>query len=270
MIQAGQRTEKATPLAGKRVLVTRARVQAGPLSKLLRAAGAVPVECPAISIAPAHDYTALDAALRALDRYHWMIFTSANAVTHVEQRLQGIGASWRALDGLSVAAIGPKTAHELQARGVTVVYIPTEYVSAAIAAGLPLRPGQRVLLARADIADKRLVYGLRERGATVDEFVAYRTLPPEVDMEPLRAALATDALAAVTLASSSTVRNLITALGTEASALLAGTVIACIGPVTAQTARECGLEPRIVAAEHTIEGLVAALEEYFRATDTAH
>ena len=253
------------PLQGKRVLVTRAHEQAEPLSALLRAAGAVPVEFPAIRIEPAADHAALDDALRAAQRYDWAIFTSVNAIAHVERRLQGLGLSWQALQHTAVAAIGPKTAHELRRRGVAVSYMPAEYVSTAIAAGLPLGAGQRVLLARADIADKRLVEGLRARGARVDEFVAYRTTLQREGAGDLRARLAAHGLDAVTFASSSTVRNLCAALGDDAAALLAHTVVACIGPVTAETARACGLEPRVVARAYTIEGLVAALEAFFAA-----
>src|SRR5256885_12820098 len=139
------------PLQGKRVLVTRAREQAEPLSALLRAAGAVPVEFPAIRIEPAADYTALDAALRAVQRYDWAIFTSVNTVAHVERRLQSLGLSWQALRHTAVAAIGPKTAEELRAHGVAVSYMPGEYVSAALATGLPLEAGRPVLLGRGDI-----------------------------------------------------------------------------------------------------------------------
>src|ERR687885_1133134 len=113
---AGEAQESAVavrPLQGKRVLVTRARAQAESLSAVLRAAGAVPVEFPAIRIEPAADYTALDDALRAVQGYDWAIFTSVNAIAHVERRLESLGLSWQALQHTAVAAIGPKTAQEL-------------------------------------------------------------------------------------------------------------------------------------------------------------
>ena len=251
------------PLAGKRVLVTRAREQAATMSDQLRAVGAVPIEFPAIRIEPAADYDALDAALRDLQHYDWMVFTSVNTITYVEQRLSRLGLSWRALDTIDVAAIGPKTAGELTARNVSVSYVPDEYVSTAVAFGLPLQPGQRVLLARADLADKRLVDGLRARGARVDEFVAYRTVPGLDGAAGIKAALANGQIDAVTFASSSTVRYLCAALGDGAADLLARSVVACIGPITAAMARDCGLHPRVVAREYTTEGLVAALAEYY-------
>ena len=95
--EARESAAPVRPLQGKRVLVTRAREQAEPLSAALRAAGAVPVEFPAIRIEPAADYTALDEALRAVQRYDWAIFTSVNAIAHVERRLQSLGLSWQAL-----------------------------------------------------------------------------------------------------------------------------------------------------------------------------
>ena len=143
--EARQSAGTVRPLQGKRVLVTRARAQAEPLSSALRAAGAVPVEFPAIRIEPAADYTALDDALRRAQRYDWAIFTSVNTIAHVERRLESLGLSWQALGQTAVAAIGPKTAHELRRRGVAVSYMPAEYVSTALATGLPLAAGQPAL-----------------------------------------------------------------------------------------------------------------------------
>ena len=120
----------------------------------------------------------------------------------------------------------------------------------------------RILLARADIADRRLVDALVARGAEVDQFTAYRTVVSGEDAAGLRDAFRSGAIDVVTFASSSTVRNLCSALGDNAGTLLAGSTIACIGPVTAETAVTHGLTPTVVASEHTIAGLVAAIEEY--------
>lgn len=257
-----QLTSLASPLAGRRVLVTRPRAQSGTLLDLLRRAGAKPVEYPAIAIEPADDYSALDAALRTLHTYDWMIFTSVNTITQIERRWRYLDLSWAALDGLAVAAIGPKTAAALRERGVAVAFMPHEYMGTAIAAGLPLQPGQRVLLARADIADRHLAEGLRARGAVVDEFVAYRTVPAAEGASQLRRRLESGEIDAVTFTSASTVRNLCALLG-DAAGALADVDVACIGPVTAAAARECGLEPRVVAREYTVEGLVAGLAAYY-------
>lgn len=252
------------PLAGKRVLVTRAQEQASALSALLRARGAEPLEFPVITIAPADDYSGLDAALRTVTQYDWAVFTSANAVRQVEQRLKAIGASWSIFGGLRLAAIGPKTARELGSRGCAVAFVPSRFVAEAILQELPDVAGQRILLARADIADRRLVEGLRARGATVDEYVAYRTLVSGEGDDAVRRQLLAGEVDVVTFASSSTVRNLRAVLGQHGFAdALRGATVACIGPVTAGTAGELGLTPQVVAETHTIEGLVDALEDYF-------
>jgi uroporphyrinogen III methyltransferase/synthase len=143
--------------------------------------------------------------------------------------------------------------------------VPAHFLAEEIAAGLPDAAGARVLLARADIADGRLIEGLRARGAIVDQFMAYRTLVADEDAGPLRAALAKGEIDVVTFASSSTVRNLCRALGGDAPALLRRALVACIGPVTAGAAREEGLQPAIVAEEHTISGLVRAIREHLAA-----
>jgi uroporphyrinogen III methyltransferase/synthase len=253
------------PLEGQRVLVTRAREQAAPLIEALRALGAEPLQVPLIAVAPAADYSGLDAALRDLARYGWAIFTSANTVAQVELRLAQLSLGWSEFGRVRVAAIGRKTAGELERRGVAVAYVPTESVGTALAAGLPLQAGERVLLAAADIADPRLLDGLQVRGAWVDAFVAYRTVAQRDGASDLRAWFVAGEIDVVTFASSSAARNLIDALGEDAAQLLRGVVVACIGPVTAEAARACGVEPAVVAAEHTIEGLVAALAAYVSA-----
>jgi uroporphyrinogen-III synthase len=253
----------ARPLAGRRVLVTRAREQAGSLTAALRTAGAEPVEAPLIRIDPAGDYAALDEALRHLPRYDWAIFTSANTIVHVGHRLEALGLSWTNFTGVAVAAVGPKSAEELRARGVDVAYVPAEAVGRVLAASLPLLLGQRVLFAGADIVEPHVAATLRDRGAVVDQVVAYRTTPVRDGAGELRARLASGAIDAVTFASPSSVHSLCAVLGDGPAATLARTVLACIGPVTATTARAYGLTPRVVAGEHTIEGLVAALSAFF-------
>jgi uroporphyrinogen III methyltransferase/synthase len=135
-------------------------------------------------------------------------------------------------------------------------------VAEAVLAEIGPVEGQRVLLPRADLARPALAEGLRRAGATVDEVVAYRTVrPSEGDAEGVRRALAEGEIDVLTFTSSSTVRNLLTALD-PVPPLPDGTIVACIGPITAQTAREAGLPVHVVAPEHTIEGLVRALVEY--------
>ena len=238
------------PLAGKRVVVTRPRAQAAALAEKLAGQGAVPIIFPMIEITPMDDCRPLDAALRQLDQYDWIIFTSVNGVTAVWDRLD---AAWPA--ALRIAAVGPATARALAARGANAAFMPDEYVAEALAAGLGDVAGQRVLLPHAELAREALADVLRGRGATVDELPVYRTLPAAPDPQGL--AEQQRGVDAITLTSASAARNF------ARLAPAAPAVVACIGPVTAAAAREAGLPVRVVAAEYTLDGLVAALGDYF-------
>lgn len=259
------------PLFGKRVLVTRAREQASALSDLLREKGAEPVEFPVIKIARLADYAVLDERLQNLQEYDWILFTSANAVSMVAERLAALHRDARAFGNLRIAAIGPATADALhQQLTLHADYVPTEAVAEAVLAQWPDQDmhGRRVLLPRAAEARELLPDKLRERGATVDILPAYETILDASAAESLREGLANGEIDILTFTSSSTVRNFVQAI-TEGRtdllpALLGDATIAAIGPITAETAREFGLSPHIVAEEYTIPGLVVALEEYCR------
>ncbi len=256
------------PLFGKRVLITRTRRQASVLARLLADEGAVPVELPSIEIEPIEDSAAVDAAterLRAGD-YAWTGFTSANAVDLFFEHLSERTLDARALGASKVFAIGPATAAALAARGITPEVVPDEYVAEAVVEAMRphLTPhtshlSPRILLPRAESARPELVQGLEALGATVDEIPIYRAVVPS-DSEPAALeALRNGEIDIVTFTSSSTVRNLVTMLGgTEA---LERPLIACIGPITADTARELGLRVDVMATEYTVEGLVARLKE---------
>jgi uroporphyrinogen III methyltransferase / synthase len=266
------------PLFGRRVLVTRTREQASTLVALLCAAGAHPVELPTIAIQPPESYDALDAALLALRAGEgewgsgasggppspetWVIFTSANGVEAVFSRLEALGLDARVFGGARLAAIGPATAEALRPHGLRADYAPAEALANAILADFQQRDlrGARVLLPRADIAPPDLADGLAARGADVRNVVAYRTVPAEGLAAEARRVLADGEVDTACFTSSSTVRNLVEALDGETS-LLAPLTVACIGPVTAATARELGLRVDVVAREHTVAGLVAALCE---------
>ncbi|MGC9333886.1 MAG: uroporphyrinogen-III C-methyltransferase [Anaerolineae bacterium] len=248
------------PLFGQRVLVTRTREQASLLSARVRALGAEAIELPTIHIAPPEDWEELDGAISALRDYDWIVFTSVNGVAYFWQRLRSAGQDARALHGIRLAAIGPATAAALEERGLQADYVPDEYVAEAIAAGLEAVRGKQILLPRADIARPALVDLLRKRGASVVEINAYRTLQPEVDTEELRKLLSRITVA--TFTSSSTVRNLASMArqaGLDLSQALAHATVACIGPITAGTARDLGLAVGVVAEEYTVDGLVQAL-----------
>ncbi len=253
------------PLAGRRILITRAAEQAAGLSTLLEAEGADVLTLAAISIEPTNDYSALDRALGQIARYHWVIFTSANGVRAFVTRLHQAGLDWRACKGVRLGAIGPATAEALRASGARPDFMPDEYVAEAIIAGIGEVAGLRILLPRADIAREALAVELRRLGAEVEEIAAYRTVT-----RPLDAQMVTEALAqrpdAITFTSSSTVRGFVAALpGLPAAEALRGVAVACIGPITAQTAREAGLTPQIIAQDYTMPGLTRALVSYFSA-----
>jgi uroporphyrinogen III methyltransferase/synthase len=252
------------PLFGRRVLVTRSREQASALSARLRDLGADPAEFPTIRTDAPEDYGPVDRAIDGVGQYEWIIFTSVNGVKHFVGRLRVKRLDGRALAGTRLAAIGPATAAELETAGLRADYMPDSYVAEAIAEGLEAGEGQRVLLPRADLARSALVEELEKKDYVVDEVVAYRTLLHEHSPGEI-AALFADRFDVATFTSSSTVRNLAAILqrerGDDWRAIFTDTTIACIGPITAQTAREMGLEPDVVAKEHTIEGLVQAILE---------
>ena len=250
------------PLHGRRVLVTRAREQASALSERLAELGARPLEFPGIRIEPLRDAAELDAALARLGEFSWVILTSANGVRAAFERLAAVGRDARAFGGLRVGAIGPATAAALGERGIRADYVPTTFTSEAVAAELAplLRPDDRILLLRADIAPRALVEQLGRSGAAVENVTAYRTVPDLGSRDEVRQLLRSGQLDAVTFTSSSTVRNLLDTLGDDAR-LLSHTLLACIGPVTAATASERGLRVDVVAQVHTIDGLVEALVE---------
>lgn len=252
------------PLFGKRVLVTRSREQASRLSKLLSERGAIPLELPTIEIQPPSHYGPLDEAIADLSKYHWVVFTSANGVKSFFSRLATLGRDARAFGVARLCAIGPATAEALAMHGLRADYVPEKYLSEEIVAGLRDLgvAGKRVLLPRADIAGKELTEGLTRLGAQVHEVVAYRTTFPEEAQERVRKMFPEEQIDVVTFASSSTARNLAALLDNDLS-LLNKVVVACIGPVTAATAAKLGFAVEVVAQEHTIPGLVQALEEWF-------
>ncbi|MBI4216965.1 MAG: uroporphyrinogen-III C-methyltransferase [Chloroflexi bacterium] len=253
------------PLFGRRILVTRARAQAGRLSALLAAEGAEPVELPAIEIQGPADTAALDQALADIRDFQWVIFTSVNGVAAFCRRLGQRGGDARVLAGAKLAAIGPATAEALAQRGLRADLVPADFQAQGLLASFRGQglAGQRALLPRAEAVPPELAQGLRGLGVEVTEVVAYRTVPAPGSQEMVRELLGRGDLDAITFTSASTVAGLLSLLDGDL-ALLERPVIACIGPVTAQAAREAGLRAEVVAAEHTIPGLVAALGEYYR------
>ena len=254
---------ESRPLFGKRVLVTRSRTQASSLARMLAEDGAMPIEIPTIEVRPLEDHTELDEALSRVSEYDWTVFTSTNAVEAVFGRLQATGKDARAFSGVKVAAIGSATARELRQRGISADFIPDRFVSESVVEGMAEMGvrGASVLLPRTDIGRETLPEGLKALGARVHVVVAYRTVPSEEAPEVLESAL-TEGVDVATFTSSSTVTNLVTMLGGKLDSL-GGAKIACIGPVTSQTARAAGLDVDIEAREHTVAGLVEALRSHY-------
>jgi uroporphyrinogen III methyltransferase/synthase len=259
---------RGLPLQGRRIVVTRAREQAESLVQRLRELGAEPLECPAISIAPLEDFSQLDAAIARLDSYDWVIFTSVNGVRALVSRLPTAGKSVGDLCARRIAAIGPATEAELRAIGCEPAFVPDTYVAEAIIEQIEEVEGRRILLPRADIARHALATGLRERGATVDEVAAYRTVHAG-GAGSLAKLLSRGSVDAVTFTSSSTVRYTVEDMveaGLDKMAaieMLNRTAVVCIGPVTAATATELGLHVSAIAEKYTTEGLVDALVALF-------
>jgi uroporphyrinogen-III synthase len=271
--------DKNGSLAGLRILVGRARHQASALSSGLRELGAEVVEIPFIEIRKPRSYKPLDAALKKLNEYDWLILTSVNGVEAVWQRLGKLRLTKKQLAHLKVAAIGPATKKAIEKRGVKVNVVPEEYVAESVVESLHNQvAGKRVLLARAKVARDVIPRELRKLGAKIDVVEAYETVIPQSSRAQLRAILKDSKRRpdAITFTSSSTVRNFVALLGKNlwrgrpfdklragSSPRKVGPVegirFASIGPVTSSTLREFGLPVDIEATEYTIPGLIKAL-----------
>ena len=246
------------PLAGRRILVTRRPEQAGSLRERLVEQGAEVVEVATIEIAPPDDPGPLDAALRALYRYHWLLFTSGNAVRFVADRFAALGLdAARAIQGVRVGSVGPATTAALRERlpGVQVALEPAaEFRAEGLVAALGDVAGQAILFPCSDKAREELPVMLEARGARVDVVTAYRTRVPS-ELGPRLSACLEQGVDLVTFASPSAVDGLVQSLGGRSE----GLACAVIGPVTEGAARNAGLEVRATASPSTAEGLVAAI-----------
>ena len=261
---------KKKPLHGIRILVGRARHQASVLSSELRRRGAQVVQIPFIEIRKPRSFKPLDAALKNLDTYDWLILTSVNGVEAMWDRWKKI-ASAPVVKRLQVAAIGPATRKAIEQRGLKVDVVPKEYVAESVVRSLRAKvKGKRVLLVRAKVARDVIPRDLRRAGAKVDVVEAYETVLPKLSRGRLRAMFETEASKSeakrphvVTFTSSSTVTNFVKLLGQPEKKrlreMLHGTLTASIGPVTSATLREHGLRVDIAATEFTIPGLVSVI-----------
>lgn len=250
------------PLAGRKILVTRARHQAGQLSEKLRALGAEVVEIPAIEIVPPESWDDLDRTIGNVSQYQWLIVTSANGVQALRDRMQARAVGLDAFSRIQVAAVGPATGRALRDLGFEITVTPAEYVAESLLEALGDRvAGQRVLLVRAAVARDVIPGVLRARGAEVSVMDAYRTMIPEESVAVVRTIFAGDGQAAdaATFTSSSTVTNFLNLLRTAGVQPPARMRAVSIGPITSATLREHAWEPAAEADPHDLSGLVAAV-----------
>lgn len=254
---------KHGPLADRTVVVTRPRDQAASLSEPLRRRGARVLEFPTIAIEPPEDPSALREAVRGWETFDWLVCTSVNGVSALVEALEAEGREPRhALAAHSIAAIGPATARAVREAGGEVAVVPEgEYRAEALADAL-LRAtggleGVRLLLARASGARPVLPERLREAGGEVVEVAAYRTTVANAGADRMTRRLREGEIDWLTFTASSTVRNFRRLVEADPGAAR----VACIGPITAGTAREEGFSVDVTAREYTIPGLVRALVE---------
>lgn len=244
----------AQPLAGRRIVLTRPRDQVGQLAEALERLGATVLAVPLVEIEPIEDARPLDAALARLESYRWVLFTSANGVVGVRERL-----GRRSLpEATRVAAVGPATAEAVRRLGAEAAFVPDRFAAEEIAAGLGPLQGVRILLPQADIASPSLAVELRSRGALVDAVAAYRTIA--IEPSPGAVSELERGVDAIVVASGSAARSLAASPVAKFAAL---GIIVCIGPKTAQAAREVGLSVGLVADEATSEGIIDALTSHF-------
>jgi uroporphyrinogen-III synthase len=269
-VEAKASTPKSRPLQGVRILVGRARHQAGALSTELRKLGADVIEIPFIEIRKPRSFRPLDSALKNLGSYDWLILTSVNGVEAMWNRLERFGQEDPPPTGLHIAAIGPATKKAIEQHGWKVDVVPKEYVAESVVRSLKARvKGKRVLLVRAKVARDVIPRELRRAGAHVDVVEAYETVVPRSSRVRLQAVLRKTSRRphVVTFTSSSTVKNFVGLLGISGKsnlrAALNGFRLASIGPVTSSTLKEQGLQADIAAKIFTIPGLVAAVARSF-------
>jgi uroporphyrinogen III methyltransferase/synthase len=250
------------PLFDKRIIVTRPREQADELARRIEAAGGEALLAPSICIqaVPEPDLSGLEQG------YDWVVFTSVNGVQCFRDALRAEGYDLRRVGNAKIAAIGPETTRAVERAGLKVDFVPSRYVAEQVLAEFP-EPlgGKRVLLPRARVARELLPELWRQEGATVDVVPVYESVPDETGAEGLREQLAAREVEVVTFTASSTVEGFLKRFGDLDLSYL---TVACIGPITAETARKAGLHVDVVAEEYTVAGLIQALEAHFGVLDT--
>lgn len=256
------RWREKRPLWGAKIVVTRARAQASDLLERIRYEGGQAIEFPSIEIVPREDLTSLYNVFKKIGQYAWIVFTSVNTVDIFFTQLRGQGIDIRNLGGSRICAIGPATAARLNSLGIMVDLIPEDFQAEGIIAGLKqhLKPQDRVLLPRAQGARAILPDSLRVLGAIVDEIIVYRSEPASHLDDELLKEIKEGNFDYITFTSSSTVDNFVNIIGQDNIIAIDERVkVACIGPITAQTARDKGFTVDIIPAQFTIDALLDAI-----------
>ena len=256
------------PLAGKRIVVTRAVEQSQPVAEALRDAGADPLLLPLVAFTPPESFSELDDFLKTVGEYDWVFFTSQNALRAVEERGAALGlALSHILKDAMIAAVGPATAGAIRTTGLRVAYVSHVHRGEALAEELASEvAGRRVFLPRSDRANPELIEALHRHGAKVRAFVAYKTVPPDADAQRVQQTLAKGTWDAILFFSPSAVHHLSEMLGTERFRdLSARSAFVAIGPITEKALRAEGVDRLIVAADTTVPACLAALAEFFKA-----
>lgn len=254
------------PLGGVRILITRAQAQSRSLAKKIRDLGGEPIYFPVIRIIPPRNPEPLDAALDRLSSFDWLAFTSVNGVKHFFRRMDERGLDTRPLRKIRIAAVGPKTAEALEERKLSPLIVPEENRAEALAAAMApaVQPGEEILFPRGNLARNVLVEELEWIGCRVTDVIVYENRPRREGAGKIVRLLKAGRVDIVTFTSSSTVRNFVIAVGSvepDWKPLLEKVKVACIGPVTANTATEAGITVDAVAEPYTMEGLIRALVE---------
>ena len=252
------------PLFGKRIVVTRPREQARELIERIEEAGAEAIEAPTVTSEPPEDEAALVEAAATAGTYDWIVFTTATAVESFLRVLMAGQADIRGLKGVKLCAIGPSTADRFGAFGIRPDLAPAEFGVEAIADALGGADNGRILIVRPDQARDTLAKELRKRGADVTDVIAYRAVPATESGQDIYKLLLEGKVDAVTFTSAATVRQFVEIIGRdEAIDLLRQTVVATIGPVTAEAAGQLGVAVQVMPVKYDVDGLVDALIEYF-------
>lgn len=262
------------PLFGRRVLVTRSREQAGELVELLESYGAEAIEAPLIKIVAPDDYGPLDGACARAGTYDWIVFTSANGAQAFMDRLHAAGGDARQLANAKLCAVGPGTAARLRRYSLAVDLVPDDHRAEGVVAALKSTgriAGANILFPKADVARDVVPEELRNAGATVDEVVAYRTVTAEGDAHlDIYRQLLDRRIDVVTFSSASAVRAFVSIYGDDQAVdLLSHTVVATIGPVTADAATRYRIKPTIMPASSTMPAFVDAIVAHFRVVGAA-